>query len=111
MSARTPVPARAAQTARRAAIQPDWWSKTSAGAVFGFGLGIAASGLVAWIGSGGPWQANKYQAMMWLVVPIAIGVLALSYLFRRGWHAWLYLGLANALAFGLLAACRYFPIR
>jgi len=45
---------------------------------------------------------------MWLVVPISILVLAFTYLFRRSWHAWLYLALANVLAFGLLAACRYF---
>ena len=108
MTSGTGAPARNARAVQPGAIQPDWWSKTLAGALFGFGLGIAISGLVAWAGSGGPWQANKYQAAMWLVVPISILVLAFTYLFRRSWHAWLYLALANVLAFGLLAACRYF---
>ncbi|HCE39897.1 hypothetical protein Y5W_03290 [Alcanivorax sp. 521-1] len=87
-------------------IRPDWWSKTLAGGLLGFTLGIALSGLFAWLGPGGIDAANKVQLVMWMVpVPWMI-TFSLVYLFPSGVHAWLWLGAANLAAFGLLLAAR-----
>lgn len=89
-------------------IQRDWFSKTLAGVVLGFGLAIAVSGLFAWLTPGGAMHPNKFQATMWLTAPVWSGVLSLVFLFRSGARAWLWLGSANALAFAALAACRHY---
>ncbi|MFC5359346.1 hypothetical protein [Azospirillum himalayense] len=87
-------------------IRPDWWSKILAGVVLGFALAIALSGLFAWIGPGGPAAVNKLQFIMWLVVPIWLGVFSFSFLFRSGRQAWLWLGCASVLAHTALLAAR-----
>jgi hypothetical protein len=89
-------------------IARDWLSKTLAGALGGFGLAIAASGLLALLTPGGLWVANKFQVAMWLVPPVWIGVSGGSFMFASGRRAWCWLGVANAAAFALLAAVRHF---
>lgn len=86
--------------------RPDWLSKTLAGAILGFGLGIAIPGLLAWLTPGGPAATNKFQFVMWLSSPIWLGVLSFCYFFSSGRQAWLWLGAANALSFAGLFACR-----
>ncbi|MBK3733442.1 hypothetical protein FBZ83_103113 [Azospirillum brasilense] len=90
----------------QAPIRADWWSKSVAGVVLGFALAIALSGLFAWIGPGGPAAVNKLQFVMWLVVPIWLGVVSLCFLFRSGRQAWLWLGGATVLAHTALLAAR-----
>ncbi|CAO3379114.1 hypothetical protein [Azospirillum argentinense] len=89
-----------------APIRPDWWSKSLAGVVLGFALAVALSGLFAWIGPGGPTAVNKLQLVMWLVVPIWLGIASACFLFRDGRQAWLWLGGANILAHTALLAAR-----
>lgn len=84
----------------------DWLGKSSAGLILGFTLAVAVSGLFAWAGPGGPSALNKYQMVMWLVVPVWMGALSAVFLFRSGLGAWLWLGGANALAYGALFLCR-----
>jgi hypothetical protein len=91
-----------------ATIRLDWWSKSAAGVVLGFGLAMALCGLFAWLSPGGPAATNKYQLTMWLAAPLWAGVLGFVFLFRSGLQAWLWLGGANVLAFGGLYACRHF---
>ncbi|QCO05664.1 hypothetical protein [Azospirillum argentinense] len=90
----------------QAPIRPDWWSKSVAGVVLGFSLAIAMAGLFAWIGPGGPAAVNKLQFIMWLVVPIWLGVASVCFLFRSGRQAWMWLGCANILAHTALLAAR-----
>jgi hypothetical protein len=87
-------------------LKPDWFSKSIAGSVLGFGLAVAWSGLFAWLGPGGPEAVNKFQFTMWLVAPLWLTVLSLCYLFRSGLCAWLWLGGANLVSFTLLFLCR-----
>ncbi|MFP1678672.1 hypothetical protein ACLD02_08225 [Alloalcanivorax sp. C16-2] len=87
-------------------IRPDWWSKTLAGGVLGFTLGVALSGLFAWLGPGGIEAANKVQVVMWLVPVPWMAAFSLVYLFPSGVRAWLWLGAANLLAFGALVVAR-----
>ena len=89
----------------------DWTLKTLAGVIGGFGLGIAASGLLACLTPGPLDAQNKFQVAMWLVPPVWIGVMSVSFVFRSGLRAWLWLGGANALGFAMLALARHFIVR
>lgn len=79
----------------------DWLSKASAGLVLGYGMAMALTGLFAWFGAG-TISPGKLQVSMWLVSPIWTLVLSLAFLFRTGPRAWMIMGLANILCFGLL---------
>ncbi|WP_257386302.1 hypothetical protein [Tahibacter caeni] len=84
-----------------------WFGKTCAGALLGFGLALATSGLFAWLGPGGVVAGDgKVQFVMWLVAPIWTGVLSCVFLFRDSRRAWLWLAAADAIAFGLLTLAR-----
>jgi hypothetical protein len=71
----------------------DWLSKTLAGVTGGFGLGIAASGLLVFL------------------TPVWIGVMSASFMFRSGLRAWAWLGGANIAGFAMLALARHFFTR
>lgn len=84
-----------------------WFGKTCAGVVLGLGLALALSGLFAWLGPGGIDAGDgKIQFNMWLIAPIWAGVLGFVFLFRDSRRAWLWLGAANGVAFGLLWLAR-----
>jgi hypothetical protein len=86
-------------------IRRDWISKTLAGISLGLTLGIAVSGVYSSLTAGMPLPIRG-QLMMWMVAPIWLGVLGGVYFFASGLRAWLWLGGANALAFGIFFALR-----
>lgn len=90
-------------------IRADWWSKTLAGAILGWTLALAVAGIFAWAGPGGIDAPNKTQFVMWMIAPLWMLVFSLSYLFRSGLRAALWLGAANALAYALLFSLRGVP--
>lgn len=93
-------------TDKRKPMLADWWSKTIAGLVLGFGLGLAMAGLLAWYGPGGIGAPDKTQFVMWSITPVWMLVFSLCYLFRSGAQAWRWLGAANLIAYGLLWQAR-----
>lgn len=95
----------------RNTLSRDWFWKTLAGVIGGFGLAIVASGLLARLTPGALDQPNKFQVAMWLVPPVWIGVMSACFMFRTGLRAWVWLGGANALGFAMLALARHFFIR
>ncbi len=81
----------------------NWFGKASAGLILGYGLALGLSGLFAWFGPQGiEGGGGKAQINMWLMSPVWALVLSFCFLFRDGPRAWLWLGLANLLVFGLL---------
>lgn len=78
----------------------DWISKTLAGVMLGFVLGIACSALFGELARNMV-PASRYQLMMWLVMPIWIGALSTVYLCRNGLRAWVWLLLANLVVIAL----------
>lgn len=89
-------------------IRPDWWAKTSAGLLLGFGLAIALVGLLAHLVGGGIAAPDgRFTTLRFLVPFIWMAVFGLCFLFRTGLAAWLWLGAANLAAFALLFACRF----
>jgi hypothetical protein len=84
---------------------PDWLSKTLAGLLLGFALAIGSSGLLSWAAADLALTIRS-QLVMWLVAPVWMGVLSGVYFFRSGKRAWAWLGGANLLVFGFLAASR-----
>ncbi|MBN9460901.1 MAG: hypothetical protein J0H00_06710 [Burkholderiales bacterium] len=91
--------------ARPAPIRRDWLAKTLAGTLLGFTLALGCSGLFVLLN---PDMATpvKAQLAMWMVAPIWLGTLGGVFLFGSGRRAWLWLGGANLLIFGVLAAAR-----
>ncbi len=83
----------------------DWLSKTLAGTLLGFTLAIGCAGLFNVLTAGMP-LTIRGQLAMWMTAPVWIGVLSSVYFFRTGRHAWAWLGGANLVVFGLLAAFR-----
>ncbi len=87
-----------------------WFGKSCAGLLLGLGLALAASGLFAWLTPGGvPGGDGKIQVVMWLIAPLWATVLCFVHLFRDTRRAWIWLGAANLVAFGLLAGVRALP--
>ncbi|GAA0823173.1 hypothetical protein GCM10009111_32440 [Colwellia asteriadis] len=82
-------------------IQPHWWLKTFAGLLFGLTLAYALVGMFAWYGLGGIDAPVKVQFNMWMLSPIWLTVLTLTYLFKTGLKAFIYLGLANIVAYSV----------
>ncbi|MFT3763793.1 MAG: hypothetical protein QM761_14525 [Pseudoxanthomonas sp.] len=83
-----------------------WFGKTMAGVVLGYALAVALSGVIAGITPGGFAGEGKVQFNMWMIAPVWATVLGFVYLFRDSLRAWLWLGLANAAAWGLLWAVK-----
>lgn len=79
-----------------------WLGKTLAAVVLGYTLAVALSGVVAWLTPGGLQGAGKIQFNMWMIAPLWATVLGFVYFFRDSLRAWLWLGLANVVAFALL---------
>ncbi|MDP5239639.1 hypothetical protein Q9Q94_08865 [Uliginosibacterium sp. 31-16] len=92
-------------TVKPAPIRRDWFVKSLAGALLGLTLAFACSGLFALVASGLAPSARA-QLMMWLVVPVWLSVFSGCYFFTSGLRAWLWLGGANLLAWGVLGAAR-----
>ncbi|GAB2181922.1 hypothetical protein DLREEDagrD3_21450 [Denitratisoma sp. agr-D3] len=86
-------------------IARDWWSKTLAGLLLGFLLAVGCAGIFNWLAADMA-LGVRGQLAMWLLAPVWLGVLAGVYFFRSGWRAWGWLGAANLLVFGFLAAIR-----
>lgn len=89
-------------------IQPHWWSKTFAGLILGLTFAFACVALFAWFGPGGINAPAKVQFNMWMISPIWLMVLSLSYLFKTGMKAVVYLMSANIIAYGLFFLLRWF---
>lgn len=87
------------------AIQHDWFFKSMAGLLLGFTLAIGCAGLFNGLAGGMPLTVRG-QLAMWLTAPVWLGGLSGVYFFRSGLRAWAWLGGANLLVFGLLAALR-----
>jgi len=88
-------------------IQPHWWLKTLAGTVLGLTLAYAIVAIFAWYGPGGINAPVKVQFNMWLITPIWLLVLSLTYLFKTGIKAITYLGAANVALYSLFFFLRW----
>jgi hypothetical protein len=86
-------------------IRRDWLAKTLAGALPGLTFAFACSGVLANALADLP-LGIRGQLVMWFVPPVWLGVFSGVYFFRSGLRAWAWLGAANLLVFGLLAALR-----
>ncbi len=86
-------------------IRRDWLTKTLAGALPGLTFAFACSGVLATVLAGLP-LGIRGQLVMWFVPLVWLGVFSGVYFFRSGLRAWAWLGAANLLVFGLLAALR-----
>ena len=81
-----------------------WLGKTLAGVVLGYTLSITLTGVIALLTPGGLEGGGKIQFNMWMIAPLWATVLGFVYFFRDSLRAWLWLGLANAVAFAALWA-------
>lgn len=86
-------------------IRPDWVSKTLAGVLLGLTLAMAISGVFSQLALDMP-LPTRGQLMMWMVPPIWLGVCSGVYFFASGLRAWLWLGGANLIAYGLMFGLR-----
>jgi hypothetical protein len=87
-------------------LRRHWLAKGLAGLILGFVIALGLSGLLAQAGPGGIETAYKYMVAMWAVAPAWMLIFALSFLFRGGPRAWLWLGAVALLIHGALLAGR-----
>ena len=79
------------------------WSRSLAALLLGFPLAVAVVGLAALLcGS----QSGATLPLLLLFFPVWVGAMALAFLFKNGVSAWLWLGGATLLGFGLMAALK-----
>jgi hypothetical protein len=88
-------------------IQPHWWSKIIAGTVLGLTLSFVIVAIFAWYGPGGIDAPVKVQFNMWLITPIWLVVLSLTFLFKTGIKAVIYLGSLNVFFYGIFFFLRW----
>lgn len=88
-------------------IQPHWWSKTFAGIILGLTLTYAIVSIFAWYGPGGIEAPSKVQFNMWLITPIWLSIFSLTYLFKTGIKAIVYLSSANILFYSIFLTLRW----
>lgn len=88
-------------------IKPHWVVKTLAGTVLGLTLAYALVGIFAWFGPGGLSATAKIQFNMWMISPIWLLVLSLSYLFKTGTKTIMYLLSINLVAYSLFLVLRW----
>lgn len=91
-------------------IRRDWLAKTLALVLLGFTLAVGVSGLLNLAIVTMPLDARG-QLAMWSLPPVWFSVLGFGFLFGSGLRAWLWLGAANALVFGLWGALRFFVVQ
>jgi hypothetical protein len=89
----------------RLPIRREWVSKTLAGVLLGLALALSCSAVFAQL-AGAIAPPVRAQLAMWMVMPVWLSVLSGSYLFESGKRAWLWLGAANVVVVGVLAAAR-----
>jgi len=88
---------------KRELTSRDWFGKVSAGLVLGFLLALGAGGLFkVLVGAGDTFFSTKGQIAMWLMAPVWSLVVAFCFMFRSTARAWLWLALANVVAWGAL---------
>lgn len=88
------------------ALRNDWLSKSLAGVLLGFALGLLTGNYVALLGAGLA-PPVRAQLAMWSVAPVWLGVMGGVFLFRSGARAWAWLsGVLAGGAVLLLAAQR-----
>lgn len=83
-----------------------WFGKTMAATLLGFTLALALSGVFAFLTPGGLGGEGKIQFVMWTIAPVWASVLGFVFLFRDSLRAWLWLALANLVAWGVLWALK-----
>lgn len=82
----------------------DWFGKVAAGVALGFTLALACAGLFkVSLGIGDTFFSTQGQFAMWLMAPVWAFTVSLCFLFGSSARAWAWLGLVNALAWGVLA--------
>ena len=87
-------------------IQPDWWSKSFAGAIFGLSLAIALGNLIVVIGKHFIAMDLLVQLGMWSIAWLWMPLLFISFLFHTGKAAIFYMAVANLLAYTCLFILR-----
>ncbi|MBF7681786.1 hypothetical protein I2F27_00345 [Acinetobacter sp. B5B] len=83
-------------------IQPDWWSKSCVGAILGLSLAIALANLIVVIGKHFFALSLMVLIGMWSVAWLWLPLFFISYLFHSGKSAFLYMALANTIAYSCL---------
>lgn len=80
------------------------WARSLAAALLGLPLTVGIIGLAALLWPGDPVRTT----LPWLLIsfPVWIGVMSLAFLARTGLRAWLWMGGATLLCFGLVQAAK-----
>lgn len=82
-----------------------------AGFIGGYALAVVLVGLFAWFGPGGIQAADKVQFNMWMITPLWLLFFSLTYLFRTGNRALLFMLLANVIGWSVFLMLRSeFPL-
>ncbi|MBN3763599.1 hypothetical protein [Burkholderia sp. Ac-20365] len=87
--------------AKKHKVEGHWIGKTTAGAICGFIIALALSGLLVRLAPGASIDAAKAETAMLFVPLVWTGVFSVAYLFRSGLRAWLWLGAASVVTLAI----------
>lgn len=90
----------------RVKVEGHWIGKTTAGAICGFVIALALSGLLVRLAPSAGIDAAKAETAMLFVPLVWTGVFSAAYLFRSGLRAWLWLGAASVASLTLFEICK-----
>ncbi len=68
-------------------IQPDWWTKSFAGAVHGLSLAFALAALITMWGLQSEYRSLAPQLGMWSIPWIWLPLFFVAYFIPRGWQS------------------------
>ncbi|WP_063454277.1 hypothetical protein [Acinetobacter johnsonii] len=83
-------------------IQPDWWTKSFAGAVLGLSLAFALAALITMWGLQSEYRSLAPQLGMWSIPWIWLPLFFVAYFIPRGWQSNVIYLFFNVVAYTLI---------
>lgn len=89
-------------TTKKQKIQPDWWTKTSAGLFLGLSFSIAIGALVFLLTLSNVERSLPAQLAMWTIPWVWLFVFFIAYFIPKGWQSLVIYSIANVIAYALV---------
>lgn len=83
-------------------LQPDWWTKTFAGAFLGMSFAMAMGAIIVLLHTSQTDASIAPQLGMWSIPWFWLSAFFIAYFIPKGWQSVVIFSIANVLAYALL---------